>query len=344
MSPLSPQIIQQLLEGIPKVSLAVQPTPLHRLPRLSELVGGPQLFIKRDDLTGLAFGGNKARKLEFLLADALAQGADIIVTSAAAQSNMLRMTCAAARQLGLDIHLVMRGTGQEPIQGNLLLCHLFGAEISFIDTADPYSPLSRETMARLVANLKAQGRTPYIIDMRYQSGALATLGYFAAAAELQEQFNRLGLSQPTIVCSTGSGSTQAGLLLAGEVLESNFKVWGISVQQSSAKMRPRILKKVRETADLLGRPSTITPEQILLDDRWIGPAYGVPTPACIEALKLAARTEGIVMDPVYSGKGFSGLLGRIREGGFDPDDQIVFIHTGGTPALFAYAEQLYPEF
>ena len=344
MAHLSTQIIHQALEGVPRVSLAFQPTPLQKLSRLSALLGGPQLFIKRDDVTGLAFGGNKARKLEFLLADALAQGADTIVTSAAAQSNMLRMTCAGARQLGLDIHLVMRGTEQEPVQGNLLLCHLFGAEITFINTTDPYSELSLETMQRIVEDLKAQGRTPYIIDMRYQSSALASLGYFAAAAELLEQFNQLGLTRPTIVCSTGSGTTQAGLVLAGEVMQQVFKVWGISVQQSTGDMQPRILKKVEETAKLLGLESTITPDQILLDDRWIGPAYGVPTPACIEALKLVARTEGIVLDPVYSGKGLSGILGRIREGSFGADDQVVFIHTGGTPALFAYADQLYPEF
>jgi len=340
----SPASLRALCERLPRVSLAFQPTPLQELPRLSKLLGGPRILIKRDDLTGLAFGGNKPRKLEFMMADALAQGADTIVTSAAAQSNMLRMTCAAARQLGLDIHLVMRGTGNEPAQGNLLLDYLFGADMTFIKTTDPYSQLSVEVMQRIVADLKARGRRPYVIDMRYESGALATLGYVRASAELQEQFVALGLERPIVICSTGSGTTQAGLLLGGELLGAGFRPMGVSVQQSTEKMVPRVVEKVQKAAALLGVSTRLTGEEVVIDDRWIGPAYGVPTPECVEAIKLLARTEGIVLDPVYSGKGLSGLIGRIREGSLGADDTVVFIHTGGTPALFAFAEQLVGEF
>lgn len=341
---LSPSALRQLLGRIPRVDLAFQPTPLQELPRLSQLLGGPRILIKRDDLTGLAFGGNKPRKLEFMMADALAQGADTIVTSAAAQSNMLRMTCAAARQLGLDIHLVMRGTGQEPIQGNLLLDYLFGADMTFIKTTDPYSQLSVDVMQRIVDGLRAKGRKPYVIDMRYQSGALATLGYVWASAELAEQLASMGIDSPTVICSTGSGTTQGGLLLGGELLGASFKPVGMSVQQSTERMVPRVVEKVQSAAALLGVETCLTAAQVAIDDRWIGPAYGVATPEGIEAIKLLARTEGIVLDPVYSGKGFSGLIGQIREGRLTSADTAVFIHTGGTPALFAYAGELASQF
>jgi D-cysteine desulfhydrase family pyridoxal phosphate-dependent enzyme len=325
------------------VNLAFLPTPLQELPRLSRFLGGPRLLMKRDDQTGLAFGGNKARKLEFLMADALAQGADTIVTTAAAHSNMLRMTCAAARQLGLQIHLIMRGTGQEAVQGNLLLHHLFGADMTFIPTTDPYSQLSLDTMDRVVTDLKARGRRPYVIDLRYQSGGLAALGYVAAAAELAEQFASLGIERPTLVCSTGSGGTQAGLLLGNALMQADFKVIGISVQQSVAKMVPRIAEKINQASEILGVEVEILPEQIVIDDRWIGPAYGVPTPACIEAIKLAARYEGVVLDPVYSGKGLSGLIGLIQAGSLSPSETVVFIHTGGSPALFTFNLELLPD-
>lgn len=342
MIPLSTQIIEELLQNTPRVNLAFLPTPLHELPRLSRLLGGPRLFMKRDDQTGLAFGGNKARKLEFLLADALAQGADTIVTTAAAHSNMLRMTCAAARQLGLHIHLIMRGTGQETVQGNLLLHHLFGADMTFIPTTDPYSRLSLDTMDRVVADLTARSRRPYVIDLRYQSGGLAALGYVAAAAELAQQFAALGIERPILVCSTGSGGTQAGLLLGSALLQADFNVVGISVQQSTARMVPRIAEKIGQAAGILGVEVEIPPERINVDDRWIGEAYGLPTPACIEAIKLAARYEGIVLDPVYSGKGLSGLIGLIRAGTIGESETVVFVHTGGTPALFAFNQELLP--
>ena len=335
--------LRQLVGNIPRVDIAFQPTPLQELPRFRKMLGGPRIWMKRDDLTGLAFGGNKARKLEFMIADALAQGADVIVTSAAAHSNMLRQTCAACRQYGLDIHLVMRGTGEEPVQGNLLLDYLFGADMTFIPTKDPYSQLSVDVMNRVVSDLKSRGRHPYVIDMRYGSGALATLGYVWASAELREQFNRLGIEKPTIICSTGSGTTQAGLLLGAELLGADFRIVGVSVQQSTELMIPRIVKKVQDAAVLLGVESALSPEQVVVDDRWIGPAYGVPTPECMEAMRLVAHTEGIVVDPVYSGKGLSGLIGWVREGRLAPSDDVVFIHTGGTPAIFAMTEELVPE-
>jgi len=340
MSAMSPMEVKTLLSRMPRVSLGFQPTPLHDLPRLTRRVGGPRLLIKRDDLTGLAFGGNKPRTLEFLMGDALANGADTVISSAAAQSNMLPMLCAAARQLGLEVHLVLRGSGEEALQGNLLLDYLFGARITFIQTADPYSQLSVTVMQRIAEDLRARGRKPYIIDVRSRSAALGTLGYIWAAAELQEQMAGLALNRPIVACAVSSGTTVAGLLVGSALMGHPFSVMGISVQQSTAFMVPNVLQKVGGAAALLGAEVQLGSEEILLDDRWIGPGYAVLTPECVDAMKQAARAEGIVLDPVYSSKALAGILGRIREGSLTSDDTVVFVHTGGTPAIFAFADQL----
>jgi D-cysteine desulfhydrase family pyridoxal phosphate-dependent enzyme len=328
------------LGNLARVPLAHLPTPLEEARRLSALLGGPRILIKRDDLSGLALGGNKPRKLEFLMADALAQGADAVVISAAAQSNMVRMTCAAAAKLGLDIYPVLRGTPDAEVQGNLLLDHLFGAQITFIDTADPYSQLSVDTMNRLMAELRAKGRRPYVIDMRYASGPLAAVGYVAASVELARQLAEVGLRPSHLFLSTGSGTTQAGLVLGAALLGLPYQVVGISVQQPADKMRPRIAEKVKGAADLLGIAEPLPESPIAVDDGYIGEAYGVPTAAGTEALKLLARSEGIVLDPVYTDKGLSGLIGWIRQGRLSRHDTAVFLHTGGVPALFAHSHQI----
>jgi D-cysteine desulfhydrase family pyridoxal phosphate-dependent enzyme len=340
MGALSPLELKTLLSHVPRISLGFQPTPLCDMRRLSGLLRGPRLLIKRDDLTGLAFGGNKSRALEFLIADAITQGADTIISSAAAQSNMLRMVCAAARQYGLDVHLVLRGSGQEPIQGNLLLDYLFGAQITFIQTTDPYSRLSVRVMERIARDLRARGRTPYVIDVRAHSGALATLGYIAAAVELQEQFAQEQVTRPTVVCAVSSGTTVAGLLLGTGLMGNPFRVLGVSVQQPASFMLPNIRQKIGEAASLLGREPPVETDAIVIDDRWIGPGYAVVTPECVEAMKSMARSEGIVLDPVYTGKAMAGVLGQIRGGSLTSDDSIVFLHTGGMPALFGFAEEV----
>jgi len=340
MGALSREGLKELVSQVPRVSLGFQPTPLCDMRRLSGLMGGPRILIKRDDLTGLAFGGNKPRTLEFLIADAIAQGADTIISSAAAQSNMLRMVCAAARQFGLNVHLVLRGSGKEPLQGNLLLDYLFGAQITFIQTADPYSQLSVRVMQRIALDLCAQGHKPYIIDVRLHSGALATLGYILAAAELQEQIDQAQLTRPTVICAVSSGTTVAGLLFGTALMGNPFRVLGISVQQSASFITPNVLQKVSDAASLLGQDLHLEPGAIAIDDRWIGPGYAVVTPECVEAMKIVARSEGIVLDPVYTGKAMAGVLGQIREGSLTSDDSTVFLHTGGMPALFAFAEEV----
>lgn len=328
------------LSRYPRAALACLPTPLDDAPRLSQALGGPELLIKRDDLTGLGLGGNKLRKLEFLLADALRKGADTIVTTAAAQSNMCRQTAAAARKLGLDVVLILRGTEREAVQGNLLLDRVFGAQIHFIEITDPYSDVSTQKMRAVADDLTRAGKHPYIIDLRTISAALAALGYVAGGLELHRQLLERSIAPSHIFVATGSGGTHAGLLLASEMLGRDWRIQGISVQRPADEMRGRVAQKVAEAADLLAWKTAITPDTILIDDGYIGPAYGVTTPAGVEAMALAGRTEGLVMDPTYSGKSFAGLIGHIRQKRVGVGDTIVFIHTGGAPGLFAHAADI----
>lgn len=333
--------IEQLLSNFPRLKLANLPTPLHFASRLGSELNIPNLLIKRDDLTGLALGGNKARKLEFILADAISKGADSIVISAAAQSNMIRMTAAACAQLGLDIYAVMRSTTETPpIEGNLLLDALFGANITFIPTLDPYSDMSVKVMENIVKSLKAQGKKPYVIDLRYHSASLAALGYISAVDELDRQFAALDRYPEYIFLCTGSGTTQAGLLLGIMLKNLPIKVIGISVQKPADWIRPRIMEKLQATTELLHTDLRLSEDDVIVDDRWIGERYGVPTAEGLNAIKLVGRMEGIILDPVYSGKGFSGLVGWINEGSIKPESSIVFLHSGGAPALFASEQKL----
>lgn len=332
--------LEARLARLPRVGLAHLPTPLEEAPRLSAQLGGPRILIKRDDLTGLALGGNKPRKLEFLMGDALARGADAIVISAAAQSNMVRMTSAAAAKLGLDIYPVLRGTPDAEVQGNLLLDHVFGAHITFIDTADPYSQLSVDTMQRVMTELQARGRKPYLIDMRYESGPLAAIGFVAASVEIARQLAELDVQPSHLFLGTGSGTTQAGLILGAALLGLPYRVVGISVQQPADRMTPRIVDKARGAARLLDAEASGLHVPAVVDDEYIGQAYGTPTDAGTEALKLLARQEGIILDPVYTAKALSGLIGWIRQGRLSRHDTVVFLHTGGAPALFAHGHLL----
>ncbi len=325
------------LDAFPRVPLAYLPTPLDDAPRLSRVLAGPTILVKRDDLTGLALGGNKMRKLEFLMGDALRQGADTIITTAAAQSNMCRQTAAAACKLGLDCVLILRGTEREEVQGNLLLDKIFGARVSFIQITDPYSNVSGEAMAQAAADLTRAGKHPYIIDLRTTSAPLAAVGYVAGGLELHRQLVERRITPTRIYVATGSGGTHAGLVLASDILGLGWTIQGISVQRPAAEMRERVADKIAEAGKLLGWQTKLPADDILVDDAYIGPAYGVTTREGVAAMLLAGRTEGLVMDPVYSGKSLSGMIGHIRQRRVSRDDTVVFIHTGGAPGLFAHA-------
>jgi D-cysteine desulfhydrase family pyridoxal phosphate-dependent enzyme len=302
--------------------LAHGPTPLEPLDRLSDWLGGPRLFVKRDDQTGLALGGNKARKLEHLCAEALAEGCDTLVTGGGPQSNHCRMTAAAANRLGLGCHLALAGPTDRPT-GNLLLDHLLGAQLHATAAREYY-----EIEAAIVAvadEVRAAGRRPYAIPV---GGASVTgaLGYVDAARELTGQ-----LDEPLdwIVVADGSGGTHAGLL-AG--LDASTRILGVDVG-TRPDLDQRVPELAAATAAALDRP---TPGgELHIDHTRFGAGYGKPTPECLEAIRAAARLEGLILDPVYTGKAMAGLIGWIREGRFGERQSVLFWHTGGAPALFA---------
>ena len=303
--------------------LAHRPTPLEPLDRLSDWLGGPRLLVKRDDQTGLALGGNKARKLEHLCAEALAKGCDTLVTGGGPQSNHCRMTAAAANRLGLECHLALAGGASGPPTGNLLLDELLGAKVHATDARE-YDEIEASIEA-VAGEVRAAGGQPYAIPV---GGASVTgaLGYVEAARELTAQ-----LSEPLdwIVVADGSGGTHAGLL-AG--LDGPTRVLGVDVG-TRPDLEDRVLELATATAGAADRP--VPKGEIHIDHTRFGAGYGKPTPECLEAIRAAARLEGLILDPVYTGKAMAGLIGWIREGRFTEHQSVLFWHTGGSPALFA---------
>ncbi len=325
------------LGNLPRIKLAQLPTPLEDAPRLSDYLGGPHLWIKRDDLTGLAIGGNKARKLEFLLGQARAQGCDMVITVGAVQSNHCRMTAAAARRLGLDVIVVLTGEEPDLRQGNLLLDTIFGAEIRIIQTDDDYILMG--TVEDLARQLRRDGRRPYIIP-RGGSTALGAAAYLEAAMEMLAQANGLGIRVEAIVHASTSGGTQSGLYTGTKLTESGVQVIGISAGPRREVVTKRVLGIVEELTNLLELQWRPHPDDLIVYDDYVGERYGVPTPECLDAIKIMARTEGILLDPVYTGKAMAGLIGLIGQERFRSGQNVVFWHTGGQPALFAHAAAL----
>ncbi|AZR71994.1 D-cysteine desulfhydrase [Anoxybacter fermentans] len=317
------------LERIPRIPLAITPTPIEAVPRFSKVLGGPEIYIKRDDNTGLAFGGNKARKLEYLMADAKVKGADVILTEGGLQSNHARMTAAAARKLGMKAVLVLKGKEIKEYQGNLLLDRILDAEIIVVD---PDGSLTRrEAMLKKAEELKARGMKPYVIPTGGSTG-LGALGYVRCAKEIIEQSKVMGVEFDWVVHPIGSGGTQAGLIAGKKLFGGNFKVYGIAADNED--FEPEIKKIGEEIGKLLDLELTISPEEIFLNYDYFGPTYGVPSEAAIEAMKLLARTEGIIVGPVYTGKALAGLIDLIHKGKFKENEKILFVHTGGAPAIF----------
>lgn len=325
------------LTSLPRVHLATLPTPLHFAERLSITLDGPEIWFKRDDLTGFGLGGNKIRKLEFLAAEALAQGADTLVTGAGAQSNHVRTTMAVAARLGLKGVAVLHGSRPPEIQGNLLLDELLGAEVIFTDNPD-----RSQLDARIVAEaerLEREGRRPYVIGRGGASG-LGSVGYVAASLELLAQLVEQKLQFDYLVCATGSCGTQAGLSVGAKWLQPGYQILGITVSRPRPECLARIEKLAQEAITLLGLNLALSPDDIRVNDDYIGPGYGIPTSAGIEAIRLVAQTEGIMLDPVYSGKAMAGLIDLIRRGQIKRQHRVLFLHTGGAPSLFAYHSAL----
>jgi L-cysteate sulfo-lyase len=326
------------LSRFPRVKICHAPTPLEFMPNLTKHLGGPQLWIKRDDCTGVATGGNKNRKLEFLMGEALAQGATHIVTQGAVQSNHVRQTVAVAAKLGLKCtalleHRVQTNDSDYNDGGNVLLDRLMGASIEYRPGGTDMQAAIEEVGARL----KEAGEVPYVIPGG-GSNTTGALGYANVALELMSQANDLGLRIDRVVHATGSAGTQAGLVAGFEALNSGIRVLGIGVRAPKDKQEANVYKLAQATAEKIGVRGGIRREAVEANCDYVGAGYGIPTEGMAEAVTLLARTEAIFLDPVYSGKAMAGLIDLIRKGSFRKDENVVFLHTGGQVGLFAYAD------
>ena len=330
------------LSRFPRIRLGHGPTPLEPLQNLTRLLGGPDLWIKRDDCTGLATGGNKTRKLEFLMAQALAEGADTVITQGATQSNHARQTAAAACKLGMGCEIILEDrTGSKAhdyrASGNVLLDRLFGAGIREVAGGTDM----KAALEQVAAELRAQGRKPYMIPGG-GSNATGALGYVNAALELVAQANERGLKIDWLVHATGSAGTQAGLVAGLEAMRSGIPVLGIGVRAQRHAQEESVFRLAEQVAAAIGAAGAVTRERVVANCDYVGPGYGLPTPGMLEALKTFARTEGILLDPVYSGKGADGLIDLVQKGFFKPGETVVFLHTGGSAGLFGYEHALAP--
>lgn len=324
------------LSRFPRVRLCHAPTPLEPLDRLTDLLGGPKIYIKRDDCTGLATGGNKTRKLEWLMADALAKGADTVITQGAVQSNHARQTAAAAAKLGLACEIVLERRIEHTDNdyeesGNVFLDKMFGAGMRH---APGGSDMNAE-MEKVAAELRKKGAKPYIIPGG-GSNPIGALGYVNCAMEMLQQANDQGLKIDHVLHATGSTGTQAGLVVGFAGTNSGIPVLGISVRQPKAKQEDMVYDLTSKTADYVGIKGGVGRDAVKVEDGYYGAGYGIPTPAMKEAVELMARHEGILLDPVYTGKGMAGLIGLVRKGAFSKKENIVFVHTGGSVGLFGY--------
>lgn len=328
------------LSRFPRIRLGHLPTPLEPMPRLSALLGGPELWIKRDDCTGLSTGGNKTRKLEFLMAEAVAQGADIILTQGATQSNHARQTAAAAAKLGMDCHILLEDrTGyNEPnyrLNGNVLLDVLHGATI---EHRGPGLDMNAEMFA-VAERMKSEGRNPYAI-VGGGSNATGALGYVNCALELLGQMVERGIAFDQMVTATGSAGTHAGLIVGLKALNAQLPLLGIGVRAPKDKQEENVFRLAQATEDKLGIGRVVDRADVVANCDYIGQGYGIPAESTLEAIDLFAKQEAILLDPVYSGKGAAGLIDLIRKGHFKKGERIVFLHTGGAIGLTGYTHVL----
>ena len=331
-----------ILAGFKRVHLCHQPTALEEMPRLTKALNGPRLWIKRDDCTGLATGGNKTRKLEFLMADALENGADIVVTQGAVQSNHVRQTAAAACKLGIDCYALLerrvpKKSAEYEQTGNVLFDRMFNTKIEFRPAG-----LDMNAEAKAVTErLKSEGRHAYFIPGG-GSNEIGALGYVSTAQELLEQCKAMRIHPKLVVLSTGSAGTHAGMIAGFHALKCDIPILGISVRQPEQVQIENVYNlAVKTAAQLTDKP--LPREKVIVDDGYVGDGYGIPTETMVQATNMLARNEGILLDPVYSGKGMAGLIGQIQSGQISNDGDVIFLHTGGAVSLFAYQDQFSPQ-
>jgi D-cysteine desulfhydrase family pyridoxal phosphate-dependent enzyme len=323
------------LSRYPRLNLFPRPTPLQELSRLQKAIGcRPRVFMKRDDLTGSGLGGNKNRKLDFVMAEVQASGADVVITWAGVQSNHCRQTLAVARHLGVDCHLVLNGEEPAVRQGNLLYYTILNANLHFVPESDAIT----ETVETLFARLTRQGRKPYVVPMG-ASTPLGALGYVESMTEAIEQGASLGVTFGHAFVASGSAGTQAGVEVGAREACPPMRIHGVSVMSGAESQKTLVASVVDGTYKLLGIPKSLNPDEVIVHDQYYGGKYAVPTKAGNDAIRLVAETEGILLDPVYTGKAMSGMLDLLRKGKLDDSEAVLFFHTGGYPAIFAFADQ-----
>lgn len=332
--------VAEKIGRMPRVRLTRLPTPLEELSSLSKMFDGPRMFIKRDDLTGMMFSGNKARKAEFLLGDAQEREADVILTTGSPNSNHTRVITAGARKLGMGSILFVKGSRPKEYTGNLLLNAIFGAEIRFVGVK-PYSKIQKE-MEKEAKALEKKGRKPYVIPVG-GANAIGATGYVNALFELHEQTEEMGITLDHIVHCSGTGGTQSGLLYGAKVLETKTKVIAISDGTPKEELIADAKRLVGDLSDLFGVKVVLNRDDLIVDDdiKYIGKGYGIPSKEGIDVIKLLAMNEGILLDPVYSSKAMVGMIDLIWKGAFERDENVVFLHTGGAPAIFSFGDEIW---
>ena len=325
--------IKERIARVPRVPIAIKNTPLQETPNLTKALGGPRIFIKRDDLTGVAFGGNKLRNLEFRLARTASENPDTVIVGLDLQSNSARQTVGACNKMGWRTILVLVGEKPKVVQGNLLVDYLLGAEVHFAkDVKD-----QRRILDEQAAKVKAEGGRPHILNDNPMFDVASALAYMETTFEILEQLQEFKAA-PTAFYMSSSGKGQAGVVLARRLINAGFAMEGITATSEFASVPARTAEIANQTAETLGIDIRIQPTEVINDDRFVGTGYGIPTESGIEATRLFARTEGIILDPIYTGKAAAGMIGHIREGRYKPDDVLVFVHTGGMPAIFTWNE------
>lgn len=333
------------VENLPRIRLGFYPTPLTEAQHLSSVLGGPRIFIKREDLSGLALGGNKCRKLEFILAEAKKQGANAVISTASSQSNYCLQLAAAGRKLGMKPSFVLVKGVHTETQGNLLLHNILDSDVEILELTDIreiFGDVVSEKMERVADDLRGRGYKPFILrhTIPDKSAILGTVGWVNAADELITQLKEQHIDAQYVVLTNGGGDTQAGLALGSKYLMANYKIIGISVFSNKDAAIASVIEYTDTVSDFLGLGVKVMPDELEINDSYIGEGYGIPTKECIDAIRLVAQTEGIFLDPVYTGKAMAGLIDLIKKGRFKRTDTIVFIHTGGIPALFAYHKEI----
>ena len=327
--------LREALDQMPRVPLAAVPTPIQEAPNLTKALGGPRILVKRDDLTGLGFGGNKVRHMEFCMADALARGADVSINANLWVSNNSRIIGAASKKVGMRYICVVPGGKGKPIQGNLLLLDLMGAELHLLETTN--DDVVREYVADLADQVRRAGHTPYVHPFEPMSRASGALGYLDASLEMIDQLEEMGVQEIKVYLVTGA--SHGGLALAAKALGLPWQVNGVLVAEPSLYFAD-VVGWANTAAQRIELPVMLEAQEVIQTSDYIGPGYAVPGPECVEAMRMMAELEGVILEPIYTGKALAAVIDHTRKGILTPRDTVLFMHTGGLPELFNYAEEL----